>query len=239
MLSVSNLDVITSETGATLTITDEMFNSWWEATVLPEDAAEFVHFHQGTIDGARLVCAIQYLTAVQGGKYSSDLLVQAYCLAMNIPHQAGVTTRQNAQLLYQSDQVEFLLERVRLRDRRLAEERIAMRTAKKIEELYERSAGLDGKEQLDTERAALEASVRYMANQSKERAQEAERRNKRAMQEAVKRSKELDMDRRRVPSLQEVKHVLAMLVEAHGAESVSDLLRDVTPKGLRDADIRP
>lgn len=226
-------DIIHPDTGFSFQLTDEAFNRWWGATILPEQASEYVHFHQGTIDGARFACAFDYLVNIQRGNWSSDIILKAYSLAMNRPFDTlDAVTRINAQTLYDSDQVQYLLDCVRSRNRRVAEERIANLATNKIEELYERTKTLAGKEQLNTERAALDASIRYLANQSRERAQDTERRDKRAVQEAMKRSRESEGDMQRVPSLHEVKHFIAMLVDAHGPEAVGDLVKEVLPKQL-------
>jgi hypothetical protein len=226
-------DFIHNDTGFAFQITDEAFNRWWNATILADQASEYVHFHQGTIDGARFACALDYLVNVQGGAWSADIILRAYAMAMNAPYDAvDSITKINAQKLYDSDQVKFLLDCVRSRNRRIAEERISNLTTNKIEELYERSKELVDKEKLDTERLALDSSIRYLGHQTKERSLESERRDKRAVQEAMKRSREMEGDMNRVPSLHEVKHFIAMLVDAHGAEAVGELVQEILPKKL-------
>jgi hypothetical protein len=222
-----------TDTGFAFELTDEAFNRWWSASILPEDAAEFVHLHHGTMDSARFVCALEYLTTVQSGRWSADTLVKAYCLAKNIPEDLrDATTAQNTQYLYKEDATQFLLERVRYRSRKIAEERIASLTTTKIEELYQRSKYLDGKEQLDAERLALEAGNKFLANQARERGAENERRNRRAMQQALERSRQAEYDVARVPSLPEAKNFIAMLMEAHGAEAMADMVASLLPKEL-------
>ena len=141
-----NYTDVYTDTGFSFELTDEAFNRWWSTTILPEDASEFVHLYRGTLDSARLVCAIDYLTNVQQGKWSADTLVKAYCLAKNLPEDGRDTTLAlNAQYLYKEDATEFLLDRVRYRSRRVAEERIASLTTTKIEELHQRAKYLGWK----------------------------------------------------------------------------------------------
>jgi hypothetical protein len=116
----------------------------------------------------------------------------------------------------------------------VAEERIAARTTAKIEELYERASGLDGKERLETERAALETSIKFLANQARERGQESEKRAKKATQAAMESSKNYDYDTKRLPSLAEAKLHLAMLIDGYGTAAIQDIVEDLTPLGITD-----
>lgn len=228
-----DLTVPHPDTGFAFRLSDEAFSRWWTATVLPEDSTEFVHLLHGTLDEARYVCAIDYITNVEGTAMGADVTVRAYFLAKNKPvDMTDSHARANAQYLSSTDAVAFLLDRVRYRSRRVAEERIANRAIAKIEELFERSAGLEGKEQLDTERAALETSIKYMANQGKERAQEADRRSKKAAQDAITRNREGEGDMKRLPSQAEAQLHLAMLAEGYGVETLQEMLKTIAPKAL-------
>jgi hypothetical protein len=227
------LTAIHPDTGFAFSLSDEAFSRWWSATILPEDAANFVHLHHGTLDEARFVCAVDYITNVEGTKYGADTILRAYFLAKNLPIEMGDShARVNAHYLSASDAVGFLLDRVRLRSRRIAEERIANRTAAKIEELFVRASVLDGPEQLNTERLALEMGTKYLANQARERGQEEERRTKKAAQDAIKRSQEREGDMKRLPSLAEAKNHMAMLAEGYGVEALAEILKTISPKEL-------
>lgn len=221
------------ETGFAFALSDESFSRWWAATVLPEDATEFVHLLHGTIEEARYVCAIDYITNVEGKDPGADVTVRAYFLAANRPVElSDPQGRLNAIHMASTNAVKFLLDRVRLRSRRIAEERIAARTVAKIEELYERSSQLEGKEQLDTERAALETSIKLMGNQARERQQESDRRAKKAAQDAITRSREQEGDMKRLPSLAEARLHLAMLVDGHGEEAIAALVKELSPRAI-------
>ncbi len=225
------LTAIHSETGHAFQLTDETFNRWWYATILPEDADEFVNLLHGTIDEARFVCAMEYITGVLNRKASADDVVMAYFMARNEPLDLkDATARLNATYLSQSDATLFLLDRVRSRSVRVAEQRVAARVTAKIEELFERSKGdLDEGDRLDLERLALEAGIKFMANQARERGQESDRRAKKAIKDAIERSKHTEYDVKRVPSLAEAKLHLAMLVDAHGADAVAEIVQEVAP----------
>jgi len=222
-----------TDVGFAFTLTDEAFQRWVTATVLPEDMTEFVHLLHGGLDEARFVCAVDYITNVEGGEMGADATLRAYQLARNEPIDYNdAQGRINAHYLSQCDSTRFLLDRVRNRSRRIAEERIANRAITKIEELFNRSAELDGKERLETERAALEVSMKFLANQARERGQESERRAKKAAQDAITRSRQGEGDMKRLPSLAEAKLHLAMLIDGHGAESVAELVRELSPRAL-------
>lgn len=230
------LTAIHADTGQGFRLDDEGFSRWWAATVLPEDAQEFVHLLGGTIDEARYVCAIDYLTNVLGEQAGADTTVKAYFLAKNETIDLKDShARTNAHYLSQSDATTFLLDRVRLRNRRIAEERIAGRTTAKLEELFERSRLLEGREQLETEKAALDGSLKFLANQARERGQEQDKRAKKAIQTAMERSRHTEYDVSRPPSPAEAKLHLSMLIDTLGPEIVADLVRELTPLGLPDA----
>jgi hypothetical protein len=229
------LTAIHPDTGFAFRLEDEAFRRWWAATVLPEDANEFVHLYRGTIEEARFVCAMDYIISVQRGEWSTDNVVYAYFLAKNQPVDMKDTqARTNAHYLSNSDAVRYLLDRVRSRSRRVAEERIAARTTAKIEELFDRSLALEGKERLETERAALETSIKFMGNQARERGQESDRRAKKAIQAAVEESKNYDYDTKRLPSLAEAKLHLAMLIDGYGTEAIKELVEGLTPLSITD-----
>jgi hypothetical protein len=231
------LDVIHPDTGLAFALSDEAFNRWWATSILPEDAAEFVHLHHGTIEEARFVAALDYLTNVQQGPWNSDTIIRAYCLAQNRAlDMRDSLVRANAQYILESPATSYLLDRVRYRSRRIAEERIANRTTTKIEEIFERTTILDGAERLNTERLALEMGIKYLSNQSRERGQEAERRAKKAVQSAMEYSRNSETDEKRVPTLAEAEHFLAMLAEHHGSEAIVGLLQKRLPGGNRTSD---
>ena len=230
MIQPPELTAIHPDTGFAFQLSDEAFSRWWAATVLPEDADQFVNLYHGTIDEARYVCAIDYLTNVMGQTPSSTTVMTAYFLARNEPVDLKDShARTNAHYLSSSDATEFLSDRVRLRARRIAEERIASLTTTKIEELYGRALSLEGPEKLATERTALETSIKYLGNQSRERGQESERRAKKAVQNAIDRSKSLEYDVKRVPSPAEAKLHIAMLVDTLGVDVVADIVQEVKP----------
>lgn len=219
-----SLRILHPDTGFAFHLSDESFNRWWSATVLPEDSAEFCHLHRGSIEEARFVCAVDFLTTICKEKAGADTTLKAYCLAQNRAlDMQDATLRTNAHYLAQGEAVAFLLDRVRSRSRRLAEERIASRAAAKIEAL------LDSAEDLETTKVALDAALKYMANQARERGQESERRQKKAVQDAMDTTRKTEYDYKRVPSLAEARLHIAMLVDAHGPDAVSQFVQEVAP----------
>lgn len=230
MIQPPELTAVHPDTGFAFRLSDEAFSRWWAATVLPEDAEQFVNLYHGTIDEARYVCAVDYLVNVMGQTPSADLVVTAYFLARNEPIDLKDShARTNAHYLSNSDAAAFLSDRVRNRSRRISEERIASLTTTKIEELYSRANSLEGQERLATERAALETSIKYLGNQSRERGQESERRAKKAVQNAIERSRATEYDVKRVPSPAEAKLHIAMLVDTLGADAVASIVQEVAP----------
>jgi hypothetical protein len=224
------LDIIHPDTGLAFALSDEAFMRWWSSTILVEDAYEFSYLHAGTIYEARFVCALEFLMTVQQLGHNGETIIRAYCLAQNQPlDMQDALVRSNAQSLYSTPAVGFLMDCVRKRSRRIAEERIANRTTTKIEEVFERTKGLTGKERLETERLALQMGLTYLSNQSRERGAETERRSRKAVQSALERSRHAEADEQRVPGLAEVDHFLSMLVEHHGSDAIEELLRKKLP----------
>lgn len=243
-----------ADAGVGFGLSDDTFNAWWYGAVLPEDANEFVHFYGGTLDGARFVCALSYLTNVERRTVANDVIVRAYLAAKNLPDSElkNVKVRYEAQALYDEDSVQTLLERVRRRARYAAEDRIVSRTAAKIEELYDRvrpvptdeneiaefqmNGGIVNAEmRYDTEKLALDASLRFMQNTTKERALDQTRRDKRAIASAMAANQGKAADAAALPNADEFKQFLAMMRDALGAEQFAEAIASMVPAALKAA----
>lgn len=240
-----------AERGIGFGLSDDDFNRWWHGALLPEDANEFVHFYGGTLDGARFACALTYLTNVDRRAMSNDIIVRAYLAAKNLPDSElrNVKARYEAQALYDEDSVQTLLERVRRRTRYAAEDRIIARTAAKIEELFNRTRTVpDGDDEraefemnggivnaelrFDTEKLALDAALRFMANTTKERSHDMVRRDKRAFAAAVAANQGKARDASAPPNADEAKQFLAMLHETLGTEQFTEIVASMIPAAL-------
>ncbi len=206
---------------------DETFEAWWSRAVLPEDAAEFVHLLQGTKDAARFVCAWDGLCASGDRPHSNELVVRAYLFSKGYPEEAAGNVRYRAEALalWEDDAVRALIEVLRYRERRAAEERIATRMCAKLEELYDRAAGEeDPKDRRTDERVALDGSLRFLTIQEQARERKATRRDKRALVEAIGRSRAQTIAVGAPPTPDEARHFLLMLKETLGPQGYADVL---------------
>lgn len=246
------------ERGLRLGLDEETFNRWWYHALLPEDASEFVHLHNGTLEGARFVCALDAMTGIDRRALSGDVITRAYCAARNLPEaeMRSPKVRYEAQALYDTDAVQELLDRVRYRAGRVAWERIAALTVAKIEDLYARTRSPEGvddnaksddaaemamngsavafdpEERRKTEALALDASLRFMANATKERSLDATRRDKRALAQAMNMNKAAARDTSALPDPENFKHFLVMVREAIGVDAFEEAIASLKPAAL-------
>jgi hypothetical protein len=229
-------------TGLRFGLTQDIFNQWWYTALYPEQAREYIDFHRGNLDGARFVCALDHLTNVDGRGTGPDVITQAYCIANDLPDadMGSVIIRQQAQVLYESPAVQALMEAVRSKGRRLTEELIAQRALKKIDELYDRASTEAFEEygdKISTEKLALDASLRFMTNVSKERALEADRRNAKSYKEAIEKNREKNTQL--PPTLPEIKQFLSMFREKLTPDEWRELTASMQDLELPAAPIEP
>lgn len=237
-------------------LNDQAFQAWWSTALLAEDASEYVSFHHGSLDGARFVCALKYFSGPGRRDRSSDLIVQAYLLCKNLPteYATRVKYKHEAQLLYESDPVQWLLEKLSYRGERLERERVSLRTAEKIHELFDRTrtpqsddeaaeiamkSGMpqDYEKKLATEKLALDAGIRFMSVGTKEKTLEDSRRDKRSMQRAIEENEMKSRSAGKAPtSVEEAKLLMLMLKEAFGPEQFTKIVAEVEPKALTDGE---
>lgn len=219
------------------------FDAWWASAMLPEDASEYVHFQRGTLDGARFVCALKYFSGPGRSEANSDIIVQSYIVAKNLPKEAAKypNYRQEAQIVYNSDEVQWLLEKLHYRSERVVRERVALRTADKIEELFDRTKNVkasdeaaeqamngsvptDYKDKLATEKVALDAGIRFVSASAKERVIEEARRDKRAVQRAITEAGMKEKVTGSPPTAYEAVPLLAMIRESLGEQAFNEAL---------------
>ena len=215
---------------------DDTFNRWWKFALFKDEAAEYVHSNlQGTLEGARFVCALDYLQGQESKTLNADLIVESYILAKNLPESAArdAKTRIEAQCLYDDPAVSYLMDCLRRRNVRSVAERVANMRAAKIEELYERSAseGLEPAERLKTEQVFLQASAQVIDNATKERAMEATRRDKRSIQNAIAANSAREKDKHRLPTKEEAKQFLLMLKDAYGDDAFREIVNPLELNG--------
>jgi len=201
-----------------LSLTKEAFERWWNVSVRPEDAQEFIHGPwRGTEDCAFFCCAYDMLRSRNENR---DIVVQAYLISQNIDPSASKSAqiRIAAQGMYDEDSVQFLLDKVEYRKRAEAEDRIHAIAVAKIEELNKRAAsklnfedGLDPyKDQLATEKLVLDASLRYMTDRTKQKSVDMKRREQRALRDSMVKGKEQLKNVTALPTKEEIRQFAQM-----------------------------
>ena len=207
------------------------FLRWWHAAVLAEDADEFVHLYGGTMDQARFVCSLDYLTSIDQQAVGSDVIVRAFVTARNLPEDSmrDIGVRMEAQAHYTSPPVMTLMDRVRYRSERAFEERIRRQTAARLEAMYTRVRKMDEDDPalLSVERGVLDASVKFLAMTQKDRHHVDDLRARRSIADAAARSREVNADQLKAPSKEEAKNFMVMLRETLGDEEFAEALKQV------------
>jgi hypothetical protein len=207
-----------------LTFSKETFERWWQTSVRPEDQDEFVHGpHRGTDEAAFFCCAYDILRSKRGdlGKQPPyDIVVQAYVISQGMDQSATrmAAVRIAAQGMYDQDCVQFLLDKVEYRKRSEAEDRIHAIAVAKIEELGKRASakanfedGLDPyKDQLATEKLILDASLRYLADRTKQKSVDMKRRENRALRESMSKGTEQLKNVTALPTKEEIRQFAQM-----------------------------
>jgi hypothetical protein len=219
-------------------LTREAFERWWTLVLMPEDSSEYVRLYGGTLDGARFVCALDYLTNVSQRTFTDDLVTRAYLIAIGQP-DAPDTAKSNfeARALLEDDAVQALLDRVRYHTERRSAERLARRASRKIEELFDRAedpqTALNYEQQLATERTAVAASLQFRRQVDIKEARIETARMKRAVADAQNRSSAPDPSgEHALPSPGEAKQFLAMLRDRYGPDTFAEIMQSVTPPAL-------
>lgn len=225
--------------GVRFGLDDDTFKRWWNTAITPEDAAEFVHLHCGSIDDARFVCALDQLTTDAQGCATSDLIITAYIISRNMPEgDKGLShVKIEAQAVYESEQVKMLIDALRARHNRQARARVEAMTVARIEGLYDRIKKddfEDHEERLNTEKVFLDASVRFLGVAQKERAQEKDRRDKAAIRRAMEQNQQNQRMIHAAPSGPEAKLALEMLREQLGPEQFAEVISQFVPQSIAD-----
>lgn len=234
-------------------LSKEQFDDWWYYAVLGEDAAEFVHVYNGTMSAARFVCALDYLTNMEHRRLSSDVITRAYCIACQLPTtEATSKTIFEAEALYNDEAVQYLLERVRFRNSRYAVSRLYGKAVQKIEEILERTAPIDQdhpdediaertlkgtfipdlEDRRKHEELALGMIVQLAKIDSRDRADEASRRDKRVVAEAIARGTAREEQKHTLPTVAEAIQSLRMLRDAYSDEEWTAVMESLQPKKL-------
>ena len=206
-----------------LTISKETFARWWDTAVRPEDQDEFIHGpHRGNDGAAHFCCAYDILRTKRGesGAHSPhDIVVQAYVISQGMDQSAAkmAVVRIAAQGMYDEDSVQFLLDKVEYRKRAEAEERIHAIAVAKIEELDKRTKAADNFEteqtHLSAEKLLLDASLRYMADRTKQKSVDMKRREQRALRESMVRGKTELKNVTALPTKEEIRQFFVMARE--------------------------
>jgi hypothetical protein len=226
------------ERGHAFGLDRDTFEQWWAYTVDPKDASEFVHFHHGSLEGARYVCALEELLSREGSAISSDCIVRAYCAAYVMPFESmhDQDVKIQAQLLHQLDSTQWLLDRVHYRNRQQTEARLAAIATRKIEQI---SQDDDEEPDLKKKQVVIDASLRFLSIQQKERQAEQVRRDKRSHQAMLDRAQTMEKHVEGDPSISEVKQFFVRMKETFGAEAINAIIQEVfpaLPAGKADAD---
>lgn len=215
-------------------LNDDLFNQWWKRALYKDEAAEYVHSNlQGTLDGARFVCALDYLTGVENRSLTTDIIVDSYALAKNLPagSEKSAKTRIEAQAVYDDPATQYLIDCLRRRQTRVNADRIANMRVAKLEELYDRGnadRGWDSyQDKLATEKLFLSGSAQFIDNSTKERSMEAARRDKAVVQRAIRSNSDRSRDTDKLPSPEEAKQFILMLRDAYGSEKFAELMGQV------------
>jgi hypothetical protein len=223
---------------------DAIFTAWWEA-LAPEDRDEFTHVYGGTRAQARFVCALDYLRSVARRDPKDDLILRAHAYAQNLDYEGirrDFNARSRSQATYESPAVERLMEMLRYRSRRNAEERIFARTQRKLEQWYDRAdemlnlrkEGLviDDAALFRIENAAVTQSNQFLARASKERVAHENRKEREAADAAIALGRARESDALRPPTPEQARSYLAMLAEQLGPEEFAQIAASVTPLSL-------
>lgn len=214
--------LVAPEAGVRFGLSDETFQSWWNRALMPEDADEFVHLRGGNKAGARLVCALDYLTATGQERPPADVIVRAYVLARKLPETslADETVRIEAAYLYQDDAVQSLLDKLRYRERSVAMERVSKLTLKTVEEQ------LQGGDEI---KEAMKAGVSLMAIDQRAKEAEAKRRDNKAYRDALAMSRSNLRDSTQPPSREEALHSIVMFRELFGEQALREMITAALP----------
>jgi hypothetical protein len=215
---------------------EQTFEAWWKSEVDPADRDDYVHLHQGHKEGARFVCALDLLQRGGRNRRTDDMVVRAYLLSVGAPESdlRSPVVRIEANGIYTDDAVEFLMERVRYRHVFTGADRVVKQTLAKIQEWYTRvegdDHGMEYKQVLDTERAAVDAGVKLLGITERTIGAAQARRDK----ESVKNAKRANAAKLgagdKPPTVEESSEFIKMLVTEHGAEVVKSLIdKAITP----------
>lgn len=213
-------------------LSEAEFETWWRSSVSPEDRAEYIHLHQGNLEGARMLCVLDYFISTLHTQRTDDVIVQAYCIAVRAP-LADVRSpkiRMEAQALYEDEAVQMLWDRLRTREIQDAEVRIERKLAKQIENLLDRAD--EGVLEPLEQRTALGEANKYIATRQKIAEGARNRRAQRAVATVIKTSAERKDGVLAPPSIEEAKEFMKMVISLHGADALSDIIQDAIPKAL-------
>jgi hypothetical protein len=214
-----------------------MFSQWW-LSISQQDADEFVHIHAGTIDGARMVCALDYMLRIERRSHTYDLITRAYQIAHGLDESQcrDAAVRMNAQALYTSDAVVFLRERLDRRRRDEVDEEIHRLTAERLRKLYSATQDDEGNLDLDSKlhSVVLEASNKLLGLGVRERQHEADRRDRRALARAAESNRSAMKTVTAAPTMDEAKAFVQMLRQALPPAEFQEILADIEPHGTTD-----
>ena len=220
--ALKKIDVINQEPeDLKFRLSDKEFMSWYSSSITKEDAYEFVYIFKGTNKEARFVCALDYFNR-NDKTLSNNVILEAYCISDNIPvDYTSPQLRMNAQYLFETNAVHFLLDRVKYRAKRNAEEELINLSTRKIKDWFERADTAEMKDdkkagmRLEVEKVAVEAALRFSSTMSKERQQDIARREKKSIQEGIERAKQMETEKKALPSESEAKQLLIMLATSY------------------------
>ncbi len=220
-----------------LKLTPDVFERWWSTAVRPDDGSEFVHGpFRGTQEAAYFCCAYDLLRSRNENR---DIVVQAYLISQNIDPSASKSAgvRIAAQGMYDEDSVQFLLDKVEYRKRAESEERIHAIAVAKIEELNLRSKDEgffeDYEGRLATEKLVLDASLRYMADRTKQKSVDMKRREQRALRESMVKGKAELKNVTALPTKEEIRQFAQMAKDMLTEKEFDEIF---VRKGLPSAD---
>jgi len=204
----------------------ETFAAWWYYAILPEDCDEFVKLHRGTMDGARMVCALDYLTNVDRRDLSPGVVIRAYLLALEMPESrlTDAAVRYSAQNLYDEPSVQTLYARLRSREATVGEEMVRRLFVGKLQKTYEK-ADLSAAEMA----AMFTGSAALINAGHKREALQQTRRDKAAIRNAAIKNDDNMVNVTRLPRLEEVRANLLMLKAEYGDQWFTDLLASLQP----------
>ena len=225
-----------ADTGSRWQLTDAEFGRWWNM-LNPADRDEYLLVHDGNARGARMVCALDYLTNVEQRDESPDVILQAYCIAAGFNYATeskNNSLRYEARHWYEDPGVQRLYANLKGRARTQAFARVRTMMVSLLEDCYEdyRNAE-DPKARREARRDALDYGIRYVKAEGGTESQAQQKRFEKLLKQAMEIGQQRKVDKLGAPSLNALPAFIEMVRSEYGDEGV-EVIRAALPAANDD-----